>query len=263
MIVKQLYADNRLRNFHYLIACEESREAMIIDPLDVDRCMEAARIDNFKITTILNTHDHWDHIGGNEELREKTGASLLSHFGAIKKIPNVDKGLKAGDSVTVGRSVSFKVLDTPGHTDSHICLLSNDITPSLFCGDTMFNAGVGHCKLGGNPDDLFQTFGQQLSKLPDETKIYPGHDYIINNLEFTLDREPTNEIAKKYLKELETQSPHNAFISKMKDERKINSFLRLQNPDIINELKKSFPDLPDNPSEKQVFIALRELRNDW
>lgn len=263
MIVKQLYADNRLRNFHYLIACEESREAMVIDPLDVDRCLDAAKKNNFKITTILNTHDHWDHIGGNEELREKTGASLLAHFGAMKKIPNVNKGLKEGDSVTVGTSVSFKVLDTPGHTDSHICLLSQETLPSLFCGDTMFNAGVGHCKLGGNPDDLFQTFDQQLSKLPDGTRIYPGHDYIINNLEFTLNREPNNEDAKQYLKELETQNPHNAYISSMKDERKINSFLRLQNPALIAELKKSFPDLPEKPTKKQVFLALRELRDNW
>lgn len=263
MIVKQLYADNRLRNFHYLIACEDSREAMVIDPLDVDRCLDAASKNGFKITTILNTHDHWDHIGGNEEIREKTGARLLSHSGAMKKIPNVDKGLKAGDQVKLGRTVSFNVLDTPGHTDSHICLLSNDPTPSLFCGDTLFNAGVGHCKLGGNPDELFETFDQQLSKLPDATKIYPGHDYIINNLEFTLDREPNNETAKKYLKELENQNPHNAFISTMKDERKINSFLRLKNPAIINKLKSSFPGLPKNPSEKEVFIALRELRNNW
>jgi len=263
MIVKQLYADNRLRNFHYLIACEKSREAMVIDPLDVDRCLDAAKKNNFKITTILNTHDHWDHIGGNEEIREKTGATLFSHTSAMGKIPNVDKGLNAGDQLKIGSSVSFKVLDTPGHTDSHICLLSDEKTPSLFCGDTMFNAGVGHCKLGGNPDDLFNTFDQQLSKLPNETKIYPGHDYIINNLEFTLDREPNNESAKSYLKNLEKQSPHDAFISTMKDERNINSFLRLKNPAIISELRKSFPDLPENPSEKEVFIALRELRNNW
>lgn len=263
MIVKQIYADNRLRNFHYLIACEKTREAMVIDPLDVDRCMDTAKKLGFKITTILNTHDHWDHIGGNQELKEKTGAIILSHKGAMSTIPDVDRGLIAGDNISVGESANFKILDTPGHTDSHICLLSDGPSPSLFCGDTMFNAGVGHCKLGGNPHDLYQTFASQLSRLPDETRIYPGHDYMINNLEFTLDREPSNEEAKTYLKKLEKQDPHNAFVSTMKDERKINSFLRLQNETIIEELKKSFPNMSKTPNEKEVFLALRELRNDW
>lgn len=263
MIVKQIYADNSLRNFHYLIACEETREAMIIDPLDVDRCLDAAKKDGFKITTILNTHDHWDHIGGNSEMKEKTGAEILCHDGAKAKIPDVDKGLLAGDVIKIGSQVTLNVMDTPGHTASHICLLSDENAPSFFCGDTMFNAGVGHCKLGGDPEALFKTFDQQISKLPDETKIYPGHDYMINNLQFTLDREPDNENAKLFLGNLEKQSPHDAYVSTMKDERKINSFLRLGSQSIINELKKSFPELRDNPDQREVFLALRELRNNW
>ncbi len=263
MIVKQLYADNRLRNFHYLIACEETREAMVIDPLDVDRCLSAARKEGFEIKQILNTHEHWDHIDGNGEMRDKTGAIILAHHGATSTIPDVDKGLVAEDTVTIGTSVSFKVLDTPGHTDSHICLLSMDNTPALFCGDTMFNAGVGHCKLGGNADQLYDTFSNQLSSLPENTKIYPGHDYMINNLRFTLDREPDNENAKTYLQKLENQNPHDAYVSTMADERHINSFLRLDNPTVIRELRKKFPELGINPSKKEVFLALRKLRDDW
>ena len=263
MIVKQLYADNRLRNFHYLIACEQTHEAMVIDPLDVERCMNAARKEGYKITQILNTHEHWDHIDGNSEMREKTGATILAHHGAMGKIPNVDRGLKAGDQIAVGTSVSFKVLDTPGHTDSHVCLLSKGADPALFCGDTLFNAGVGHCKLGGNPNTLYDTFANQLSLLADETRIFPGHDYMINNLEFTLDREPDNENAKDYLRNLEHQSPHDAYISNMADERKINSFLRLENPSIIAHLRKVFPEMSESPGKKEVFLALRSLRNHW
>lgn len=263
MIVKQLYADNRLRNFHYLIACEHTKEAMVIDPLDVDRCISAAKKAGFKITQILNTHEHWDHIDGNTEMCEKTGATIMAHKGAMNKIPNVDRGLCAGDAIKVGESVSFKVLDTPGHTDSHICLLSSGDHPALFCGDTMFNAGVGHCKIGGNLDQLYDTFDHQLAQLGDDIRIYPGHDYMINNLEFTIDREPNNEHAKSFLSRLENQNSHDAYVSTMADERKINSFLRLNNPSIINELKKKCPEMTDNPSEKEVFIALRNLRNDW
>lgn len=263
MIVKQLYADNRLRNFHYLIACKQTREAMVIDPLDVERCMSAAHKEGFKITKILNTHEHWDHIDGNSEMKEKTGATILAHDGAKDKIPNVDQGLKAGDHIGVGTSVSFTVLDTPGHTDTHVCLLSNGANPALFCGDTLFNAGVGHCKLGGNPDTLYDTLTNQLFSLADETRIFPGHDYMINNLEFTLDREPDNEHAKDFLKKLEHQNSHDAYISNLADERKINSFLRLDNPSIIAQLQKAFPDMQTSPSKKEVFIALRNLRNNW
>lgn len=263
MIVKQLYADNPLRNFHYIIACPKTNDALIIDPLDVDRCLSAAQKEGFKITQILNTHEHWDHIEGNTEICEKTGASILAHHGAISKIPNVSKGLYAGDIINVGSTISLKVLDTPGHTDSHVCLLSNGDDPGLFCGDTLFNAGVGHCKIGGNPDNLYNTFSNQLSSLPDNVKIFPGHDYILRNLEFTLNREPDNENAKSFIKKLEHQSPHNAYISTMKDEREINSFLRLKNATIIRKLQESIPDFPINPSEKDVFIALRSLRDHW
>ena len=203
MIVKQLYADNSLRNFHYLIVCPQTKEALAIDPLDVERCLYEANNQGYKITQILNTHEHWDHIEGNGEMQEKTGARILAHNGAMEKIPNVDQGLIAGDIVRVGSQVSLKVLDTPGHTDSHICLLSEGSgDTSLFCGDTLFNAGAGHCKIGGNMETLYNTFSSQLANLSDDVLIFPGHDYMVNNLEFTLNREPNNEDAKKYLQKL-------------------------------------------------------------
>lgn len=263
MIVKQLYADNPLRNFHYLIGCAETKKAMVIDPLDAERCLSAAQKYGLQITHILNTHEHWDHIDGNEEIRAKTGAEILCHHGAMDKIANVSRGLHANDEINIGTSVSLKILDTPGHTKSHVCLLSTAGQPALFCGDTLFNAGVGHCKLGGNIDDLYDSFANQLATLPDNTRIYPGHDYILNNLEFTLMREPDNEDAKKYINKLEHQDPHDAFISTMKDERKINSFLRLKNHTIIDKLREKFPTLSNKPNEKEVFLALRELRDHW
>lgn len=263
MIVRQIYADNPLRNFHYLIACPKSRDALVIDPLDVARCLKAAAELEVNITKILNTHEHWDHIDGNEEMRAQTGAKVYAHRGAMEKIGNVDVGLAAGDIIPVGTSVTLKVLDTPGHTKSHVCLLSNSETPGLFCGDTLFNAGAGNCHNGGNPDDLYDTFSQQLDQLADNTQIYPGHDYIINNLEFTLDREPENEEALTMLEELRGQDPHKAYISTMADERKINSFFRLKNPSIIHKLKQEKAVTTENPAPREVFKALRELRNHW
>lgn len=263
MIVLQIYADNPLRNFHYLIACPQTREALVIDPLDVKRCLDAAASHDLKITKILNTHEHWDHIDGNDEMREKTGAKVYAHYGAMEKIGNVDVGLRAGDTITIGTTVTLRAMDTPGHTMSHLCLLSNSEQPALFCGDTLFNAGAGNCHNGGDPDILYDTFSSQLDGLADNTRIYPGHDYIVNNLEFTLDREPGNMAAHEMLEKLKGQDPHNAHITTMSEERRINSFFRLTNPTIIQKLQKENSKISDNPKPREIFKALRQLRNHW
>lgn len=263
MIVLQIYADNPLRNFHYLIACPETRDALVIDPLDVKKCLEGAAREDLKITKILNTHEHWDHIDGNGEMQRKTGAQVYAHHGAVEKIGNVDVGLHAGDTIAIGTTVTLTVMDTPGHTMSHLCLLSKGDQPALFCGDTLFNAGAGNCHNGGDPDILYDTFSSQLDRLADHTLIYPGHDYIVNNLEFTLDREPGNEEAHKMLEKLRGQNPHNAYITTMSDERRINSFFRLTNPDIIQKLQQENSQISENPEPREIFKALRQLRNHW
>lgn len=263
MIVTQIYADNPLRNFHYLIACPKTRDAVVIDPLDVKKCLDAAARLGLKISKIINTHEHWDHIDGNEEMRRKTGADVYAHHGAMEKIGHVDVGLKAGDKITIGSTVTLRVMDTPGHTNSHLCLLSETDQPALFCGDTLFNAGAGNCHNGGDPDDLYDTFAQQLDVLPDNTLIYPGHDYITTNLGFTLDREPNNEAAHQMLTKLQGQDPHRAFISTMADERRFNSFFRLKNPTIIQKLQDENSAISDKPEPREIFKALRSLRNHW
>jgi hydroxyacylglutathione hydrolase len=261
MIVEQIWTANSLRNFHYLIACPETGEALAIDPLDHQRCLERAQQRGFTITQILNTHEHGDHTGGNGPLMAATGARLLAH--AKAKIADVDRGLQAKDVIRVGKTVELEALDTPGHTMSHVCLLSHTDTPALFSGDTMFNAGAGHCKGGGHPQSLYQTFVRQLHTLPDHTRIYPGHDYIANNLRFTLDREPDNERASLLLAQVQDQDPNQALVSTLALEREINTFFRLQSPSVIARLRDKFPDLPDQPDTETVFLKLRELRNSW
>ena len=159
--------------------------------------------------------------------------------------------------------MELEVLDTPGHTMSHVCLLAHTDRPALFCGDTLFNAGAGNCHGGGHPVELYHTFAEQLTRLGDETLIYPGHDYIANNLRFTLDREPDNGRATELLAEVGDQDPNRAMVSTLALEKEINTFFRLHNPTVIARLREAFPDLPDEPDPKTVFVKLRELRNSW
>ena len=103
----------------------------------------------------------------------------------------------------------------------------------------------------------------KLANLPDETLIYPGHDYIENNLNFTLDREPDNRKAASLLSEVKEQNPDRALVSSLSLEKEINTFFRLHSPSVIAALREAFPDLPEEVDARTVFLKLRELRNTW
>ena len=263
MLIERIWAANSYRNFHYLIACPETGEALAIDPLEWKLCLAAAREKGWEITQILNTHEHRDHTGGNAGLVGATGARVLAHAGAARRIGGVDRGLGAGDVIRVGRTVELECLDTPGHTMAHICLLAHGDQPALFCGDTLFNAGAGNCHGGGHPEALYETFATQLARLPDETRVYPGHEYLARNLEFTLDREPDNTVAAGWLARARQHDPAAAPVTTLGEEKRINTFFRLQNPTIIARLREAFPDMEEHPDSKTVFLKLRELRNRW
>lgn len=263
MIVEQIWTGNAYRNFNYLIVCPETGEAMAVDPLDHEKCLARAREKGWDITQVLNTHEHLDHTGGNGALIAATGARLLAHINAKDSIPGIDRGLQAGDVIRVGKTVELEALDTPGHTMCHICVLSHTDTPALFCGDTLFNAGAGNCHHGGHPQELYATFANQIAQLPDNTLVYPGHDYLANNLAFTLDREPDNEEAGRLLAQAKEQDPNRALVSNMGLERQINTFMRLDSPGVITRLRETFPELPEDPDPGTVFLKLRELRNNW
>ncbi len=262
MIVEQIWTGNSLRNFNYLLACPHSGEALAIDPLDHQKCLALARQRGWEITRVVNTHEHADHIGGNDAVVAATGAKIMAHAAAAPAISGMDRALAAGDVIEFG-AVRLTALDTPGHTMSHVCLLAEGDAPALFCGDTLFNAGAGNCHNGGHPAALYRTFIEQLSTLPDHTRIYPGHDYLESNLRFTLDREPGNAAAAAMLEMAAAQDPNHAHVTTVGQERQINTFFRLTNPEVIERLRDQFPDLATHPDMEAVFLKLRELRNHW
>lgn len=174
----------------FVVADEETKEAIIVDPGDnVDEIFNFVEKNGFKIKYIINTHCHFDHCGGNKKIKELTKAELLIHekekpvldrmdtsaqiWGFyVDKSPEPDRYLKDGDILNVG-NLRIEVIHTPGHSPGGICL---KIDGKVITGDTLFAGGIGRTDFpGGDYDTLIKSIKEKLFTLPEETEIYPGH----------------------------------------------------------------------------------------
>ncbi len=191
MIIKQLKV-GFMEVFCYILGCENGHKALVIDPAgDEERIMDTAHNLGLTIESIVNTHGHPDHTCGNRKIREFTGAKICMHSRDDRLFnspegqsmarqmgfdlsPPADLLLEDGDTVRFGQS-SVTVIHTPGHTPGGICLLSDN---NLFTGDTLFVGAVGRTDLpGGSLETLLRSIKEKILVLPDDTIIWPGHDY--------------------------------------------------------------------------------------
>ncbi len=259
MKITQLYTHNELRNFVYIIELAE-QQAIVIDPWDATVINQHLKARNLTLKAIINTHEHWDHVKGNLDLVEQHRCEVWAHKNGVEKVPGLTRTLSANDSIDIDLDTQLIVLDTPGHTLAHLCFLvkENGKDTAVFTGDTLFNAGVGHCRSGGSEEILYQTIQDHFQNMDTDIVVYPGHDYLENNLKFTLNIEPSNIKAKQCLdRVLAADYSAGSIQTTIGDERDFNTFLRLNNAEIIDHLSL------DNPSSKDVFIALRGLRDKW
>ena len=162
-----------MANFSYVIADEESSEAAIIDPSwDLEKIFDLLKKNKWVAKYIVNTHTHFDHVLGNEQVAEITGAQIVQH-----KSSNLSKQVSVsdGDTIKVG-NILIKTLHTPGHSQDSICLVVDG--EMVFTGDTLFVGNCGRVDLpGSNPRDMYNSLFQKVAKLEDSLIIYPGHDY--------------------------------------------------------------------------------------
>ncbi|MEE9236297.1 MAG: MBL fold metallo-hydrolase [Thermoplasmata archaeon] len=171
MIFEQLKVGS-LENFCYIVGDEESGQAAVVDPHgEIDRIMDLVEKRKLTVRYIVNTHTHWDHVAGNEMLKKRTGASILSHpRGGVYRDGEVDHG----DTISLG-DLKIGVLHTPGHSPDSICLL---VEKKLMTGDTLFIGECGRTDLpGGDSEKMFSSLFQVISTLGDDIEVYPGHDY--------------------------------------------------------------------------------------
>jgi hydroxyacylglutathione hydrolase len=261
MLVHQLYTANDLRNFTYLLEREDG-QCWCVDPWDADQVLAFLATKQLALKVILNTHEHFDHVRGNEKLVKQTGAQVWCHAQAIERIPEATVGLRPLEILPFEENWDLQVLDTPGHTMASLCFLVREQGKgkALLSGDTLFNAGVGNCHNGGDPSTLYETITRLILPLADDVLVYPGHDYLINNLRFTLHYESNNQQAQDYLKRFEVahQEALKFYVTTMREERSFNSFFRLSSPALRHSLG-----LSQQNSDEEVFIHLRKVRNQW
>lgn len=173
MIIKQM-AIGYMDNFSYLIGCENTRQALVIDPgSDVDQIVSVAEKEDLNIVTIVNTHGHGDHTAGNAALKSRTGARVIIHESDGDRYPGADILLSNEKTLQLG-DITLDVIHTPGHTPGGICLHAQG---NLFTGDTLFVGDSGRTDLAGGDRSTLGKSIRRLMELPEETVVWPGHDY--------------------------------------------------------------------------------------
>ena len=239
-------------NYSFVVHDTETGTVAVIDP------SEFKPIDNFiekkfkKIDYILNTHHHFDHTGGNLDLKKKYNSKVIGYKKDEKRIPGIDIKLSDNENFKLG-NVNFKIFFIPGHTNGHICFYSKN-EKVIFTGDTLFSLGCGRVFEGTHLEMLKSL--NLIKKLPADTKIYCGHEYTQKNLDFCIKYEGNNKLEEKknwIVSRLRQKQP--TIPITIKEELITNIFLRCGN----SKVKKSLN--MENATELEVFKKLRDLKD--
>ena len=228
-------------NYMYLIIDEASQEAAIVDPVDPEAVAAAVQQNNVNLTKVLTTHHHWDHAGGNGKLCKKF--NNLQVYGGDDRIEALTNKVKHDDSFNIG-GLKVCCLATPCHTTGHICyyIAGDQDPPAVFTGDTLFAGGCGRF-FEGTAEQMYNALIQILGSLPNETKVYCGHEYTENNLKFGKSVEPGNEAIRQKIEVVRVQcEKHRPTVpSTIGEEKQTNPFMRVHEQSVMDYAKQGDP----------------------
>ena len=227
-------------NYSYLIIDEKSNTACVVDPSEALPIIKYLENTKIKLKFILNTHHHYDHVGGNQILKEKYGASVVGYKGDKDRIPGIDILVSDQENWTY-KKFEAKIIHIPGHTLGHICFYFYK-DQSAFTGDTLFSLGCGRI-FEGTYKQMFDSL-MKLKKLPKNTKIFCGHEYTLQNSKFCMVHDKFNENLKNRINEIKIKlkAGLSTIPTTIKDELECNVFLRSGNVETFSKLR----DLKDN-----------------
>ena len=226
-------------NYSYLII-DENNNACVIDPSEAKPVIDLVERKKINLKYILNTHHHYDHIGGNEELKKKYSSIVVGYKDDAERIPGINV-LVENNQVWKSDNFEAKIIHIPGHTTGHISFHFFK-EKLIFTGDTLFSLGCGKI-FEGTYQEMFESLNK-IKSLPEDTKIYCGHEYTLQNSKFCIKHDPTNSNLQNKILEI-TEKLENALPtipSILKDEIECNIFLRAKNVESFSKLR----DLKDN-----------------
>ena len=244
-------------NYAYLVIDDDSRTAGIVDCAEAEPVLRAVREAGVELVAILPTHHHWDHVGGNEDLLQQLKLEVYGYAGQGQRIPGCTREVNDGDIIRVG-TLAARILFIPAHTSGHIAYYF-EREQSVFTGDTLFAAGCGRL-FEGDAAMMLQSLSK-LMALPDDTKVYFGHEYTEKNLRFALTLEPHNsELQRKHAWAVEQIGNNRPTVpTTIASEKATNPFFRWSSPELRTTLHQRFPDLPMD--DVSVFGKTRALKD--
>ena len=242
---------------NYIWTLRNASHAAVVDPGEARPVLDYLRREKLKLAAILATHHHPDHVGGIAELRR--GFDVPVYGPKNEPIATLTRPVSEGDRVAIAElGVEFSVLDIPGHTRAHIAYYG---AGSLFCGDTLFACGCGRV-FEGTPEQMVRSL-DKLAALPDDTKVYCGHEYTLANIGFAKEVDPDNEaLAKREVHDRELRAQGKPTLpSRLGDEKRTNPFLRVREPAVIESANKYLGSRVADPV--RVFAAIRDWKNQF
>jgi len=240
---------------NYIWTLRDGRNAAVVDPGEARPVKDYLAREGLALVAILATHHHPDHVGGIAQLLQRSRVPVYGP--KHEPIATLSHPVAEGDKVSVPElGVSFSVLDIPGHTRAHIAYYGVGV---LFCGDTLFACGCGRV-FEGTPEQMYASL-EKLRALPDDTKVYCGHEYTLANIGFAKGVEPQNSaLAARERRDRELRAAGRPTVpSTMREEKATNPFLRCTEPAVVDSVNKYLGQRVSDPV--RVFAAIREWKN--
>ena len=227
-------------NYSYLLVDNSNNTSCVIDPSEASPIINYLEKNNIKLDFILNTHHHYDHVGGNKKLKEIYGAKVIGYIDDKKRIPEIDLTIE-NNQIWKEKNFEAKIIHIPGHTSGHICYYFFN-EKKIFSGDTLFSLGCGRI-FEGTYMQMYKSLNF-FKSLPHDTSIYCGHEYTLKNSEFCLMHDPNNKNLKNKIEKIKEKLKKNlpTVPTTIKDEIECNIFLRSENLEKFSKLR----DLKDN-----------------